>query len=373
MAALHETQIRRLAAFRGERSPVTSCYLDVDGKHHLRRHDYQAELARLVRRARRRLNGELTSSVENDLDRITSYVRSGVDRHRVRGLALFVCSAHDFFEVVELAVPVRSQLVVNTVPAVRQLEELVQGHERFGVLLVDRQRTRMLVFELGELVDHSSADEELPRHYDSRGHSERGGVDHHIEALVSQHARHAADLAFEIYQKVGFAHLSLGGTPEVVSAVTDSLHPYLSERLAPHISVGAGASSEEVARSAAQVEAEVERGREQRLVAEVREGVGRGRGAVAGVEAVMGVLAERRLEHLAVSQGYSEPGWHCRGCNHLALVGRSCPRCSQDMDHVDDVVEEVVEEALEQGCAVRVCVENADLDCIGSIGGLLRY
>lgn len=373
MVTLQESDIRRLAAFRGERAPVTSCYLDVDGRHHLRRHDYQDELARLIQRTRRRLNGELTRSVEHDLDRITTYVHSGVDRHRVRGLALFACSAHDFFHAVELAVPVRSQLVVNTVPAVRQLEELVQGHEPFGVLLVDRQRARMLVFELGELVDHTGMDEALPRHYDSRGHSERGGVDHHVDALVAQHARHAAALAFDVYQTVGFAHLTLGGTSEVVHAVTAALHPYLRDRLAPPIPVAAGAAPEEIARSAAQVEAEVERQREQHLVDEVRQGVDRGRGAVAGLEAVLEALAARRLEQLVVSQGCSQPGWHCRSCGHLALVGRGCPRCSEPMDHVDDVVEEAVEEALEQGSAVRVCVDNADLDCIGSIGGLLRY
>ena len=44
--------------------------------------------------------------------------------------------------------PVRSQLVINHAPAVGQLESVVQEHEPIGVLLADKQRARLFVFEL---------------------------------------------------------------------------------------------------------------------------------------------------------------------------------------------------------------------------------
>jgi len=74
-----------------------------------------------------------------------------------------------------------------------------------------------------------------------------------------------------------------------------------------------------------------------------------------------------------VSHGYSETGWHCGACDALADVGRACPRCGAEMAHLDDVVEEAIEQALTQGCRVEVCVDNADLDCVGRIGALLRF
>jgi len=43
------------------------------------------------------------------------------------------------------------------------------------------------------------------------------------------------------------------------------------------------------------------------------------------------------------------------------------------MERVDDVVEDAVEEALTQGLPVTICIGNADLDVLGSIGALLRY
>ena len=46
-------------------------------------------------------------SVTADLHRVQELVRGGIDRSRTRGLAVFSCSAHDWWKVVELPVPVR--------------------------------------------------------------------------------------------------------------------------------------------------------------------------------------------------------------------------------------------------------------------------
>ena len=98
MAAITEDEIRQLAGFRGEKAPVTSVYLDVDGRRYVRHRDYEQELERLLRRAQPKVND--TASVADDFRRIEDYVRSGVDRSHTRGLAMFSCAAHDFFEVV---------------------------------------------------------------------------------------------------------------------------------------------------------------------------------------------------------------------------------------------------------------------------------
>ena len=125
-----EAAVRELAGFRGQDAPVTSCYLDVDGRRLSRRADCEHELERVLRSARSRANG--TTSVARDLQRIEEYVRGGIDRSTTRGLAMFSCSAHDFWQVVPLPVPVRSRVVINEAPAVSQLESVTQGFERFA-------------------------------------------------------------------------------------------------------------------------------------------------------------------------------------------------------------------------------------------------
>ena len=49
-----------------------------------------------------------------DLQRIEEYVRNGLDRSRVRGVAIFACDADGLWEVVELPVPVLYDLPLST-------------------------------------------------------------------------------------------------------------------------------------------------------------------------------------------------------------------------------------------------------------------
>jgi peptide chain release factor subunit 1 len=375
VVAITEDQIRELAGFKGVDAPVTTCYLDVDGRRHVRHQDYEHELEKLIRDARQRANGD--RSVAADLARIEEYVKGGLDRSNLRGLALFSCTAHDFWRVIELPVPVRSQLVVNHTPYVRQLEVIVDEYERFGVLLADRQRARLFLFELGELVESEEMFEELPRDEDvQRTHLSRGGherVESHVAEHAHQHLRNAADLAFRLFQEKGFEHLIIGAPDEIAHELETLLHAYLKERLAGRVAVPVNASDAEICSAALEVEAEVERRQEAELVERLRDSVGAGRRGVAGLPGTLQALVERRVETLLVSHGYEAPGWRCKECSFIGTRGRACPVCSNDMDQVDDVVEEAVEDALAQSCQVNICHGNADLDVLGRIGALLRY
>lgn len=371
MPVITEDTVRRLAQFRGERAPVTSCYLDVDGRRFTRQVDVEHELDSLLRRARAKANG--TPSVHEDLHRIESFVHGGFDRSGVRGLAIFSCSAEALWEVVALPVRVRSHVVINHQPAVSQLESVVHDHESFGVLLVDRQRTRLFRFELGELTEHSELVDELPRDYDDRGLKARGETAAHVDALAHQHARRAAHVLWEAHQQKPFDHLAIGGPDDVVARVEAALHPYLRDRCCSRINVSTTAPAAEIRDAALDLEQAVSRKREAALVGQLREQAGGPSRAVTGLMSTLEALTQRRVSHLLVSEGFSRPGWRCDPCGWLSAKGPKCPLCVDEMERVDDVVEEAIEVALSQSCAVDVCTGNADLDVAGRIGALLRY
>jgi peptide subunit release factor 1 (eRF1) len=318
-----------------------------------------------------RANGE--ASVAADLRRIESHVKAGIDRSHTRGLAIFACSAHDLWEVITLPVPVHSRVIINALPALGQLEAVVREDERIGVLLADRQRARMFVFQLGELQEHSERFDALPRQYDERGEKERGDVQHHVEALATQHLRNAAALAWTVYQETGFDHLVVGAADEIATALESALHPYLISRLAGRVAVPVAAALEDVRAATLAAQTAIERRKETEVVSRLRQAVATSRRGVSGLTNVLGALNERRIGRLLVSQGYESPGWRCASCAHLAVIGPRCPACDHTMDRVDDVVEEAVEEALAQSCRVEICMNSADLDVLGRIGALLRY
>lgn len=371
MPVLSDASIRELAAIRGEAGPITTCYLDVDGRRLVRQQDVEQELETLLRSARQRADGE--PSVLEDLARIEKHVRAGIDRHGIRGLVMIASAANDVWEVIALPVPVRSQVVINSSPAVGQLESILQGHEPIGVLLADRQRARLFVFELGELVEHSELLDELPRDYDSRGQSERGTPDHHVEELAHQHLRHAAKAAFQVFQERPYEHLVIGASDAVASDLEAALHPYLRERLGGRIHVTIDASASTVQEAAEAVEVELEKARDAAIVERLREAAATGRKGVAGLADTLEALNEHRVEHLVVSKGFAKEGWRCSATESLHAVGPNHPTTGAPMTRVPDVVEDAVEVALATKVPVTICVADADLDVLGRIGALLRY
>jgi peptide chain release factor subunit 1 len=349
VAVLTEADVRALAAFKGTEAPVTSVYLDVDGAHHVRRKDLLHELDALLKPVRR---DHREPSVLQDLKKIEDLVRGGIDRSNVRGLAVFSCSAHGLWRVLELPVTVRSQIVVNHTPAVRQLETVLDEYEAFGVLVADKHKARMFVYELGELVDSS---------------------DLLVEDHGHDHLKHAADVAFTMLKDDGFERLIIGAPEEIANELESLLHPYLRERVVARCHLRIDASLDEIRQTALEVEADVERRKEAAAVARLRDAVGSHTRGVAGIDETLKAIVERRVDVLLVSSGYTAPGWRCNGCGWIGRRGRTCSVCSAAMHEVEDLVEEAIEEALAQSCEVEVCVGNADLDVLGQIGAILRY
>ncbi len=365
--------VRKLAGFTGSGHPVVTVYLDVDGRRWPRLKECEARLERLVRKAAERAErAGVGPGALGDLRRIEAYVKAGIDRHRTRGLAIFA-SGPSLWEVLALPVRVRDQVVVNDHAAIGQLEAAVENHARLGALLVDRQRARVFVYELGDLVAQSELFEALPRHDDDAGGADRRHDRSHVEALARQHLKHAAAAAFDVYKTMPFDRFVLGAPDDVVTELEGLLHRYLSERIVGRINVAPNAPEADVRAALADAEHRAERAEEAALVERVRHGAASGRGAVAGLDAVLDALCDGRVAVLVVSDGFETEGWRCGPCARLARKGRRCPACGADMELVDDLVERAVEAALLGGARVEVVIDCADLDVVGRVGALLRY
>ena len=372
MTVITEASIKELAGFKSADAPVVSCYLDIDGRRKIRAKDYQLELESLSKHF---LASHQGHDLEADLAAMSKHVRTELDRHGVRGLAMFSCASLGFWKVVSLPVPVASRLSINQSPAVGPLEAILHDLEPLAVLLVDRQRARLFVFQFGEIVERTELFEALPRDYDRRDDASRGSREreqHHVDELAQQHLRHSADTVFELFQKKGFGRLSIGATDEVYAAVEHELHPYLRDRLAPRIHVPVSASETEIAKAAMAIEQLVEREHEVTMVTRLRDAIGSGGKGVAGLAPVLTALNERRVATLLVSNGFSESGWIC-ACGALAARGPKCPMDGAEMGRVGDVVSDAVDAALLEGAQIVTCEANADLDVLGRIGALLRY
>jgi len=379
VAVLSAELVQRLARWKGSADPVVSLFLNVDGRQRPRTEDYQAPFELLLKQCAAKGNAERASA---DLARIEQYVTTEFQRGKNRGIVVF-SSGEDLWEVVELPVAVEDYLVVNQSPHVRQLETILDNHERIGVLLTDKQRARLLVVHFDKVISRQEIIDPLPRHDDDKGDWGKDHVKAHSNVIGRQHLRHAAQAMFELHKESPFERLVLCAAEETAPDVIRDLHAYLRAKLIGQCNLPVGSSDDDVIAAANEYSRKAERAQESQYVSRLRAGVaknlaaGRSNGnseeAVAGIEHTLKAVFEKRVDTLLVSEGYATEGWRCGGCNFIATMGRKCAMCGTDMVLVEDVVEEAVEDALAQKCRVEFCADNADLDVLGRIGALLRF
>lgn len=361
MVVIDEVQLRQLASLDLGRELVTTCYLDLDGRRLPRAVDVEAELQRVLRDGRARAKGD--PSVLEDLRRIEGYIRAGVDRSATRGLVIVCSSTASLWEAIPVPVSLRSQLVVGHGPALGQLEALVQEADVIAAVLTDRQRARIVVFQLGQVVAEREVLTEVPRNAD----------DHQEAALLVAHSKATAQALFELHRdEVEVDAVVVAGPDEVRSQLDRHLHPYLAERRVGRLSVPVTATPEQLRELVLELETRLEATREAALVKDLRAALAR-KDAVAGLPATLHALSARRVGHLLVSGGYQATGWRSLDGSVLAAVGPRCDLCPEMMVRADDVVEEAIDLALRTGTRVTVLAECDDLDVLGHIGGLVRF
>src|SRR6266571_2169766 len=102
--------LRKLASWSADGVPVSSLYLDVDGRRHPRRQDYIGRAEQLCHDLRRQsqaqhMQREAYHSVVRDTVRMLDFVRD-LNRGPIRGVALFSSSRAGFWEDVVVPRPV---------------------------------------------------------------------------------------------------------------------------------------------------------------------------------------------------------------------------------------------------------------------------
>ncbi len=375
MADLDRAFVRKLAEWTPGDIPVTSVYLSVDGRLYPRRIDYELRLDDLLRRARDKaagLNKDAARSVEEDTKLISSFVRDRFDRGPTRGLALFSASAAGLWEEFPLPRPVRDRVVVGPHPDLLQLELLLETYESFCTVLVDSEKARIFLAELGRIEEQSDLLDDVPGRHDQGGWSQ-ARYQRHIDEHRQRHLKRTAEVLFRFHKRRKFDHLILGGPEEIVTEFERELHDYLKRLVRARVSLPITAGADEVLARSLALEEQLEQRREAETIAAVEAEAAAGRNGVLGLGSTLRALAEGRAATLLVRFDLSAPGFECPQCGRLAVSGGPCRSCGARVQPVDDVVEAAVAMAERQGCRVETVTLQDALRDAGGIGALLRY
>lgn len=352
---------------------TTSLYLDVDGLRHPRWPEVERRADRLFREGRERArlaSSDAEAGVEADLTEIRSWLDRGLDRSATRGVALFACAGKGLFEAVQLSVPVRDQVVVDTEPDVAQLCLVAAASPTFIAAVVDKERWRMLRSEPGgHLRELDLLDDVMPRRVDVD--IELAGFERHEEELARQHFRRVGrGVAAELTRQPA-RYLVLLGTEESVRAVGGYLPRQVADRVAGRRALPTDTGRSELAAAAWEVVGQAERRRRSAVVATLRERALTGASAVTGLGPTLDALGAGQVATLVVERSFEAPGGRCKDCRLLVVGAGRCPRCGGPIQPSPNVVDAAIADAFLHHSVLEP-VEDGSLGDLGRIGALVR-
>jgi peptide subunit release factor 1 (eRF1) len=363
--AIGPETLRELSDLATDGHPLLSVYLDLGGGEFPTPGARAAEASALLAHA---------GAHDADAERVRDLLRTESELLREsHGVAIFSCAATDVLEVVPLPSRVEPMAVVDTVPWLEPLAAMITS-ENWGVAVVSRRHARLFRGGAHGLVKFATIDDDVHRRH-AQGGWAQARYQRGIEDQVAHHADHVAQLLARAHRRRAFDHLVVVAADELWPVVEAKLHPDLLDGLAGHVALDLeSAPASEIQRAVTPLVEQAEQAREQALIARLEEALGTGGRAAAGVDEVLTLLEQERVEALLVLHGAQLTAGLCPRCGRLSAdTENPCPLDGSPLATVD-AVERAVELGAHQGADVVVIRhERAALAAHGSIGALLRW
>ena len=359
-------------------SPTLSIYLDIDQSNaaNLNR-KFEVALFNLVREVEETLDSTLQMDFQADAIRIQHFVEGY--RPQAKGLAIFSDSSEDFFWAYELHVPVKTEARWSEMPYLRPLLEMMDEHERYGVILTDRSQTRLFSISLGEIEEYREAlaEANVTRSKSSGRDHIRSQVRNHrrADARAVGHLKEVAELMESVAGRLEFDRLVLAGSVEATNEIYRQLSKSLRGKVIGTIALALDASKQEVLAETLKLTTSSERTEEIQIVKHLIEAAQKQNQATIGLGNTIAAVQAGRVRQLVYAEGWTPSGSRCSNCSTLMLDGEEvCKYCGAGIHAVRDLLARAARRVVAMGGAVEQVRGDAatHLREAGGIGAFLR-
>jgi peptide subunit release factor 1 (eRF1) len=361
-----------------DQNPVVSLYLDVDGSRFPSRADYEAGFSVLVSNFRKTLdndrpmNRDQSTGLDSELKAISDFITLQFERNGVKGLAVFSCRAEDFWHVIPLNVNVKSELFIGSKPHIAPLMEIIDRHEEVCVMITNKETARIFQLNAGGIVEHPEIMDKVSGHHDQGGWKQDKLQRRH-KWQVHDHLKRASAALLEYFKKEKFNRFMVGIADELWPDLEKVLHPYLKERLVGRFSVDINSQAKDILEKANLIQEQLKKKEDSSLLESLSPELTDGGVFVGGLDDVLALLNQRRVDLLLVERGFREKGKFCPSCDALVYSEETCPSCLRDMETIN-VVDEARELAVRQSARIiTVPPGHPSLAQAGQIAARLRY
>lgn len=297
---------------------------------------------------------------------------------RGRGLVIFSDSSNNFWWHRDLQVELPAEVRWSPTPWVRPLLEVLEAHDHFGLVLIDKQHARLLTADATGLVQQSEVFSDVPNKHSTTGTDHifsQGQMDRDHTKHIKWHAKRVADELTGIVDRMKLARIVIGGPVEATSLFVNELPKRLQQMIIGTISVPIDASHERLASELKAIQEKAELEGEVRLVESMITSAHKGDRAVLGLADALSAIEEGRVYCLVVARDFRTEGKQCSSCNVLVVDdSTSCAFCGGKLEPAPDLINRASHKVFEQGGKVQM-VSGPAAEKLGAarVGAVLRF
>jgi len=358
---------------------VLSVYLEVD---QARAENLRQGFLTALRNALRTVSESVPAQEREQFERNAEAVIGFVSEYSPGGksIVIFANIEEEFFWHRTLRVSCGNSAYWNSRPYVRPLMEAGDEYERYGVILTDRQQSRLFTINLGEIEEDRSA--VAAAEVSRRGSPGRQRLlsemtlQRRAEEHAKWHFKAVAAQMDQMYDDKPFDRLLLSGPTEAVNELYTVLSKRLQERVAGMLSLPLYAQEQDIMDACRTVTRQREREDEMAFFERLRTGAGKGQQAVLSLEDTLRAAMEQRIQTLAYADNYAAEGSECMACGWLyPRRVEICEICGGTVEPVIALVERLVERVTDNDGDVEVLRDEAAerIRSLGGIGAILRF
>ena len=371
-----ERLLLKLADFEPTTLPVLSVYLNMQPDQHGRTPDLRPYLEREFKSLATTwpAGSPERGSFDHDAERILALVAEGLDK-TANGLALFACSAKDFFETIQMAASIQEhRIYVYNQPHLYQLALVDNENPRYAAVIVDAQKARIFVFGLGAKLDDDKI-EGKKMHRVKVGGWSQARYQRRVENAQQQHAKEVAQHLARIVREDRVSQIVIAGDSETVPLLLEELPQEIRGMIVEGPKVASHASEQEIFSATLEAlkeqSAKTEAEQVDRLLQEYR-----ARGlAVVGPEAVLEALTNGQVDEILLSKLLEAT--NAEPVTVDAIVAPELPDAEggteSDQPREASLPDLLVTKAAQTKAAITFIQESPQLEAVGGVGAFLRW
>jgi peptide chain release factor subunit 1 len=372
---LTRAEITKLAKIKPDDRYYISCYLNVDPVENVKG-DYLIHIKNMLKQASENLAKDIRKQIMPDIKKIDSYIVTN-KRDFKSGLAIISSAASDFWRDYHCSAGFRNEIVVDKLPYIKPLLNIIDTFRRYAVMIIDKESARLFVVQQGEIEEYREIiTENIPGKHKKGGWfslAERS-FERHIDYHIGLHIKDVIKHLEHLLDSGDITRLVIGGTEEALSMAKARFPKHISGKIIGTFPVTMSALGNEVLLRVTPVIEAYEKKEKDKVVELLMTKTMKNENAVLGIDNVLSALQEGRVMKLLFVKDYKANGLSCSSCGFLtSQIAAQCPYCKVPMQKVDYIIDLAAQTAIEQGAEFEVVCANEKLEKAGAIGAFLRY